>query len=473
LTSQDTPSQSLAAAPAPTPDDRPGPGDVAGMEQWVRARGITEVECMVADLSGIPRGKILPAHKFLSSLRDRGLRLPESVFTQTVTGAYPDDDPINIEDRDIFLIPDPTSVRMVPWYEEPTAQVIADCVYRSGEPVAAAPRHVLQRVLALYKERGWHPTVAPELEFFLVKMNDDPDYPLEPPMGRSGRAETGRQAYGIDAVNEFDPLFEDIYDHCEAQGLDVDTLHHEAGAAQIEINFNHGDPLALADQVFLFKRTVRQDALTHKVYATFMAKPLEGQPGSAMHIHQSITDGPGGRNLFATSDGEDTDLFRWHIAGLQRHLPEAMLLLAPNVNSYRRLVPDWGAPINMHWGYDNRTVSLRVPYSDETSRRVENRLSGADANPYLAIAASLACGYLGMVEQQEPSRPIKGSAYSRAHALPRHLPDAIERFTRARALQEVLGEDFTRVLTSVKWAEWDAYQHVISSWEREYLLLNV
>ncbi len=467
------PGVAATAPAAPDPDDRPGPGDIAGMERWVRARGITEVECMVADLSGIPRGKILPAHKFLSSLRDRGLRLPESVFIQTVTGAYPDDDPINIEDRDIFLIPDPTSVRMVPWYEEPTAQVIADCVYRSGEPVAAAPRHVLQRVLSLYEARGWHPIVAPELEFFLVKMNDDPDYPLEPPMGRSGRAETGRQAYGIDAVNEFDPLFEDIYDHCEAQGLDVDTLHHEAGAAQIEINFNHGDPLALADQVFLFKRTVRQDALTHKVYATFMAKPLEGQPGSSMHIHQSVTDGPGGRNLFANADGQDSDLFRWHIAGLQRHLPEAMLLLAPNVNSYRRLVPDWGAPINMHWGYDNRTVSLRVPYADPTSRRVENRLSGADANPYLAIAASLACGYLGMVEQQEPSRPIKGSAYSRAHALPRHLPDAIERFARARALQEVLGEDFTRVLTSVKWAEWDAYQHVISSWEREYLLLNV
>jgi glutamine synthetase len=150
-----------------------------------------------------------------------------------------------------------------------------------------------------------------------------------------------------------------------------------------------------------------------------------------------------------------------------------MLLLAPNVNSYRRLVPDWGAPINMHWGYDNRTVSLRVPYSDAANRRVENRLSGADANPYLAIAASLACGYLGMIERQEPSRPIEGSAYSRAHALPRHLPDAIERFARARGLREVLGEDFTKVLTSVKWAEWDAYQHVISSWEREYLLLNV
>ncbi|MBB4264780.1 glutamine synthetase [Roseospira visakhapatnamensis] len=479
MTLPDTPSplpspDDTPASPADGPhDDRPGPGDLAGLEAWVRTRGITEVECMVSDLSGVPRGKILPARKFLSSLRNKGLRLPESVFTQTVTGGYPDDDPIGIEDQDVLLVPDPTTVRMVPWYDEPTAQVISDCVYHAGAPVTVAPRHVLQRVLALYAARGWHPIVAPELEFFLVKINDDPDYPLEPPPGRSGRAETGSQAYGIDAVNEFDPLFEDIYDHCEAQGLDVDTLHHEAGAAQMEINFNHGDSLALADQVFLFKRTVRQVALSHKVYATFMAKPLEGQPGSSMHLHQSIIGAEDGRNLFADADGADSDLFRWHIAGLQRHLPEAMLLLAPNVNSYRRLVPDWGAPINMHWGYDNRTVSLRVPYSDAASRRVENRLSGADANPYLAIAASLACGYLGMVEQTDPSRPIKGSAYSRAHALPRHLPDAVERFSRARALQDVLGEDFARVLISVKWAEWDAYQHVISSWEREYLLLNV
>jgi len=466
----------IGGDPAATPaadDDRPGPGDVAALEAWIRARRITEVECMISDLTGIPRGKILPAQKFLTSLRDKGLRLPESVFTQTVTGGYPDDDPIGVEEPDIFLVPDPTTVRMVPWYDEPTAQVISDCVYRSGEPVTIGPRHVLKRVLALYAERGWHPIVAPELEFFLVKINEDPDYPLEPPLGRSGRPEIGRQAYGIDAVNEFDPLFEDVYDFCETQGLDVDTLHHEAGAAQMEINFNHGDPLALADQVFLFKRTVRQAALTHKVYATFMAKPLEGEPGSAMHIHQSVVDRQTGRNLFAKPDGEDSELFRWHIAGLQRHLPESMLLLAPNVNSYRRMVPDWGAPINMHWGYDNRTVSLRVPYSDENSRRVENRLSSADANPYLAIAASLACGYLGMVEQQEPSRPIKGSAYSRAHALPRHLPDAIERFSRARAVQDLLGEDFARVLISVKWAEWDAYQHVVSSWEREFLLLNV
>jgi glutamine synthetase len=455
------------------PMSKTDPSTVDELERWIKDRGITEVECLVPDLSGIARGKILPARKFLKGLRDRGLRLPESVFTQTVTGEYPEDDPIGISDSDVYLHPDPTTVRSVPWYEEPTAQVINDCFYRGGGAVQCAPRQVLRNVLALYKDKGWKPVVAPELEFYLVRINADPDYPLEPPIGRSGRAEIGRQAYGIDAVNEFDPLFEDVYDYAEEQNLDVDTLHHESGSAQMEINFEHGDAMDLADQVFLFKRTVRQAALRHGVYATFMAKPLEGQPGSAMHLHQSIEDAETGKNILSKKGGEDSELFRWHIGGLQKYLPQCMLMLAPNVNSYRRFLPDQDAPINMHWGYDNRTVSLRVPYSDKSGRRVENRLSGADVNPYLAFAASLACGYLGMVEEIEPSNPITGSAYTRAHNLPRHLPDAIDRFGRAKPLHDLFGHDFVKVFTSVKWAEWDAYQHVVSSWEREFLLLNV
>ncbi|MBW7849848.1 MAG: glutamine synthetase [Rhodospirillales bacterium] len=441
--------------------------------KWIRDRGITEVECLVPDISGIARGKILPAQKFAASHSDRGLRLPESIFVQTVTGDYPEEDVTGEANGDIYLRPDPDTIRVVPWYEEPTAMVINDCVYADGSPVRISPREVLRRVLGLYHHRGWNPVVAPELEFFLVKVSSDPDYPLEPPIGRSGRPEIGRQSYGIDAVNEFDPLFEDVYDFCEAQAIDIDTLSHEAGAAQMEINFNHGEPLALADQVFMFKRTMRQAALRHQVYATFMAKPMQNEPGSAMHLHQNLLDAASGRNLFATEAGEDTELFRWFIGGLRKYLPSAMLLFAPNVNSYRRLVPDYDAPINVHWGRDNRTVGLRVPVSDSAGRRIENRLAGADANPYLAIAGSLACGWLGMQEKIDPGKPIDGSAYTRAHSLPRHLPDALAKFSAARPLREILGEDFVEVLTAVKQAEWDAYQRVVSSWEREYLLLNV
>ena len=444
------------------------------LETFIKDHRITEVECLVPDLSGIARGKILPAEKFLRILRDRGLRMPEAIFVQTVTGDFPDDEDVTSpENSDIYMIPDGSTIRLVPWHKEPTAQVISDCVYADGAAVDISPRFVLQRVLELYAAKGWKPIVAPELEFFLVQINTDPDYPLVPPVGRTGRTESGRQAYGIDAVNEFDPIFEDVYDYCEAQQIDIDTLTHEAGAAQIEINFNHGDALSLADQVFLFKRTVREAAVRHQIYATFMAKPMQGEPGSAMHIHQSIVDLDSGRNLFASDDNTDTDLFRGHIAGLQKFLPAVMPLLAPNVNSYRRLIAGTDAPINVHWGRDNRTVGLRVPLSAPDNRRVENRVAGADANPYLALAASLACGYLGMTLNLRPEDPVRGSAHGRPFTLPRHQSDALEKFNACEPLKEILGAKFIAAVTYVKLAEYEAYQRVISSWERENLLLNV
>lgn len=442
-------------------------------KEWLKENRITEVECLVPDMSGIPRGKILPANKFLASIDAGTLRLPDSVFGQMVTGDHAETELTTYQSPDMILRPDPDTVRIVPWYKEPTAQVICDCFGRDDKPVGLSPRQVLKRVLALYDAQGWRPVVAPELEFYLSTKNVDPDYPLQPPAGKSGRPQTGRQAYGIDAVNEFDPLFEDIYDFCEAQDIAIDSLIHEEGVAQCEINFNHGDPLELADESFLFKRTVRQAALRHDIYATFMAKPYEAEPGSAMHIHQSVTDSKG-RNLFANKKGKDTRLFLAYIAGLQKYLPSSMPLIAPYVNSYRRLVRFLSAPINTHWGHENRTVGLRIPESAPAGRRVENRVPGADANPYLAIAATLACGYLGMKGNLTPTKAMEGNAYeSTRFALPRHLLDAIARLRAADDLQAVLGEDFVTLFCDVKASEHDAYQQVISPWERQHLLLNV
>ena len=446
-------------------------GEIA---EWLKERRIGEVECLVADMAGIARGKILPANKFLSGLKSRTLRIPESIFGQMVTGADSDTGVLTYQAPDMNLVPDVDTLRIVPWYKEPTAQVICDCFDQSGAQTAHAPRAVLQRVLRLYEERGWRAIVAPELEFFLAAKNLDPDYPLQPPAGRNGRPQTGRQAYGIDAVNEFDPLFEDIYSFCEAQDIGIDSLIHEEGVAQVEMNFYHGDPLAIADQTFLFKRTVRQSALRHDIYATFMARPYEQEPGSAMHIHQSVVDTRKGRNLFSNKHGKDTRLFLAHIAGLQKHLPAAMPLIAPFVNSYRRLVRFVSAPINTHWGHENRTVGLRVPVSDPQSRRVENRVPGADANPYLAIAASLACGYLGMVENLVPTKAMEGNAYeSSRYRLPRHILDAVAHFRSSADMREALGEKFVTLYCDVKASEHDAYQQVISPWERQHLLLNV
>ncbi len=442
--------------------------------EWLKTNKITEVECIVPDMAGVSRGKIMPADKFAS---EGGMRLPESVFAQTVTGGYTDRPYkmgiTNEADIDMDMRPDANTLRLVPWAREPTAQIIHDGYYLDGSTVEIAPRFVLKKIIELYRQSGWRPVVAPELEFYLVKPNIDPDYPLEPPIGRSGRPETGSQAFSIDAANEFDPLFEDVYDYCEAQQIEIDTLIHEAGAAQMEINLSHGDPLVLADQAFLFKRTMRETALQHKVYATFMAKPMENQPGSAMHVHQSVVDEHTGRNIFSDENGDGNALFHAHIAGLQKYLPAAMALLTPYVNSYRRLVRYGAAPINVQWGYDNRTVGLRVPHSGAEARRVENRLSSADANPYIAIAVSLACGYLGMKEMLVPTDPLSTSAYNLPVELPHDLFEALRLLNGNTALQETLGEKFTAVYTAIKETEYETFMRVISPWEREYLLLNV
>jgi glutamine synthetase len=442
------------------------------IQQFLRDHGISEVEAIIPDMAGIARGKVMPAEKFAE---DAGMRLPESIFLQTVTGDYPADtsEAMSPAEIDIVLKADPKTVRVVPWAAEPTAQVIHDCFYSDGRRVSMAPRQVLQHVLELYAQRGWQPVVAPELEFYLVEPNIDADYQLKPPIGRSGRAEPGRQSYSIAAVNEFDPLFDDLYAFCEAQDIEIDTLIHEDGPAQMEINLIHGDPLDLADQAFLFKRTAREAALRHKMYATFMAKPHAKEPGSAMHIHQSIVDKKGGKNVFSNADGSPSPLFFSHIAGLQRYLPSAMSLLAPNVNSYRRIQRYQVAPINVQWGYDNRTAGLRVPVSPPEARRIENRLAGADANPYLAIAASLACGYLGMVEGLQPTEPVSGSAHDMPFSLPRSLDEALTRLRDCEPLVRLLGEPFIAAYTIVKQAEYEVFLQVISSWEREHLLLNV
>ena len=444
------------------------------LEHWLDLHRVTEIECLVPDLTGVARGKILPREKFTE---DRGMRLPEAVVALGVTGEFPEEGPyydvISSTDRDMHLQADPTTVRIVPWATDPTAQVIHDCYDKSGKLVPFAPRSVLRRVCGLYEAAGWKPVVAPELEFYLVARNTDPDIPLKPPLGRSGRAETSRQAYSIDAVNEFDPLFEDLYDNCEKMELNVDTLIHEIGAGQMEINFFHGHPLNLADEAFLFKRTVRETALRHDMYATFMAKPIAGEPGSSMHIHQSIVDIASGLNLFSQADGTASDEFYWFIGGLQRHVPAAMALFAPYVNSYRRLVRSNAAPINIQWGTDNRTVGIRSPVAGAQARRIENRVVGADANPYVALAATMACGYLGIQNRIQPSAECNGDAYLGAHGLPRSLSEALERLREDRELVELLGESFITVYSEVKEIEYEEFMKVISPWERDHLLLHV
>src|ERR1700733_12677262 len=217
-------------------------------DTWIREHNIGEVECLVPDMNGIIRGKVVPAQKFLEIERNKGLRIPSSVFQITVTGEYPDDlsDPVSVSDPDVVLHPDFNTIGVAPGYRTPTAFVIADACLADGTPYDISPRYVLKRVLELYAKKGWRPVVAPELEFYLTQVNADPDLPLLPPLGRSGRAESAPQPYGLEAITEDEDLIEHIYADAETSGLDIDPLIHESGAAQLEINFNHGDPLRRA-----------------------------------------------------------------------------------------------------------------------------------------------------------------------------------------------------------------------------------
>jgi glutamine synthetase len=434
---------------------------------WFGENGTDDVEALVPDMAGSARGQVVPAAKF----GDGRMKMPEGVFAQTISGEYVKDLD-NVEDRDMWLVADPNTLRPVPWSADPAAAVFMDCFHRDGTPVAKSPRSVLRNVLAKYEARGWIPVVAPEVEFYLLSPHSDPNEEAEPPEGRLGWTEGAKQPYSIDTMNDFDPFINEVYAYCEAQGIKIDTISQEMGPAQFELNFLHGDPVDLADQVFLFKRTVREAAINHNMHATFLAKPIAEEAGSALHIHQSIVDKQG-NNIFTNADGQPSDLFYGFLGGLQQHMNEALLMFAPYVNSYRRLANPWSSPTNLSWAIDNRTVGLRVPDSPADARRVENRLAGSDVNPYLVIAASLACGYLGMTEGLTPTKPVEGSAYGEDHSLHRHIYAAIDAMRESDAMRGMLGDSFVSLYTELKEHEYREFQEIITPYEREILMFNV
>ncbi len=439
--------------------------------KYIEGHRLDEVECIISDLSGIARGKAMPASKFATQ---KQFYLPNSIFFQTITGGWGEAaGEGGFTEPDMVLKPDMSTATAAPWTADWTLQVIHDAELKTGEPVPFAPRNVLKRVVELYNARGWQPIVAPEMEFYLVARNTDPGQEIQAMVGRSGRPAAARQAYSISAVDEFGPVIDDIYDFAEAQGFEIDGITQEGGAGQLEINMRHGDPVKLADEIFFFKRLIREAALRHDCFATFMAKPIQTEPGSAMHIHHSVVSTETGRNIFSDENDEETAEFMHFIGGLQRFVPAATPLFAPYVNSFRRYVKDNAAPINLEWARDNRTTAIRVPVSDPQARRVENRLPGMDCNPYLGIAASLACGYLGMVDGIAPKDEFKGDAYDAEEEIPRGIFAAFDEFAAATSFREVLGEEFCRVYEIVKLTEYEEFLEVISPWEREHLLLNV
>lgn len=441
-------------------------------QDYIAGRKLEEVECIISDTPGISRGKCMPARKFG---RMDQMYLPDSIFYQTITGGYVDIDEMENQytEGDMVLTPDFSSATAAPWTGDITLQVIHNVEDLKGNPMPVVPRNVLKRVLSLYEAEGWTPVVAPEMEFYLVARNTNPNDPIEPPMGRTGRKAASQQAYSMSAVDEYGPVIDDIYDFAEAQGFEIDTIIQEGGAGQIEINLQHGDPIKLADEVFYFKRLIKEAALRHNCFATFMAKPMGDQPGSAMHIHHSILDSKTGQNIFTGQNDKATEEFTQFIAGLQTYLPAATPFIAPYVNSYRRYVAHFSAPINLEWAEDNRTTGIRVPISGPEARRVENRVAGMDCNPYIGIAASLACGYLGMKNKLKPRDAASGEAYEAERDIPPSMYEALSLLDDSPELAEIMGEEFTMIYKAIKRMEYDEFQEVISPWEREHLLINV
>lgn len=432
-----------------------------------RLAGVEEVECVTPDLNGVPRGKVMTAAGFLEGRR---LQLARGVLLQCIMGGYPPTRFYGGDDGDLVLSADPQQIHVLPWSERPRALAICDADELAGGGSVLSSRAQLKRVLAAYARQGWRPVVATELEFFVFAPHADPLQPFQPPHGLDGRREAGFSAFSISSGNGLRPFFDEVYRSMAALGLPRDTFMHEMGVSQFEINLLHGDPLQLADQTFLFKHLLKEVALKHGLMAVCMAKPLGNVPGSSMHIHQSLVEEGSGRNLFSDQQGQSTPAFRHFIGGLQATLADLTLLFAPHVNSYQRLCNPYASPNNACWSHDNRTAGLRIPASEPAARRVENRLPGADANPYLAIAASLAAGLHGLLRQIEPSEPLQGEfRVPDDLLLPGSMQEALARLARSELARQLFGNEFIEGYLASKTLELASFLDEISPWERRVL----
>ncbi|GLH33479.1 glutamine synthetase [Pseudomonas sp. BR1R-5] len=430
-------------------------------------QGIDQIECVTPDLNGVPRGKVMTAEGFLEGRR---LQMARGVLLQCIMGGYPPAKYYGSDDGDLALVAEPAQIHRLPWSEEGLALAICDANELDGRPSGLSTRGLLKAVIARYAALGLAPVVATELEFFVFAPNSDPVQPFLPPLGKDGRRELGHSAFSVSSNNGLRPFFQEVYQCMAALGLPRDTFMHEMGVSQFEINLLHGDPLLLADQTFLFKHLLKEVALKHGLTVVCMAKPLAHTPGSSMHIHQSLVEIATGRNVFSDDQGRPSQTFHHFIGGLQACMADFTALFAPNVNSYQRLCHPYASPNNACWSEDNRAAGLRIPASAPVARRVENRLPGADANPYLAIAASLAAGLHGIEQRLEPAPAIQGEFEVPEHlSLPCTLHAALERLKRSALARELFGAEFIEGYAAAKTLELTDFYNEITPWERRVL----
>ena len=432
------------------------------------------VDAIFADLSGVVRGKRYPVDQ-LSKLLGDGLAFPASVFLLDTMGECHDPGGHGFSDGDPDRIAKviPGSLKPVLWTERPTCQVMVTLSELDGSPYPFEPRNLLAAVLDRFRELNLRPVVAFELEFYLVDRERTADGAPQPPISPlSGRRDIGTQVYGMADVDSFAKVLDDIGAACAAQSVPTGAITAEYAPGQFEINLQHSDdPLLAADHCVMFKRAVKGVSRRHGLQATFMAKPYLAEAGSGLHLHVSLID-RAGRNVFdGGKAGIASPTLEHAVAGILDIMPASMTFLAPNVNSSRRYQPNLFVPIRRSWGFENRSVALRIPIGPGNARRIEHRVAGADANPYLALATALAGIHHGITRELAPPPPSDGNAgFASDPDLPFRPRRALESMLASETLATYFGGDYLRTYAACKTAEYDKFERHIGAHEYAWYL---
>lgn len=427
------------------------------------------LEVILPDTNGVLRGKWLPGSG-LPKVFKNGVALPFSLFGLDVWGREVEETGLHIEtgDQDGVCWPIGETLKLVPWAERKTAQVLLSMYERDGTPFNIDPRHVLARMSDRLAEHGLTATAAFELEFYLFEEATGDGAPPRPVFS-THLGPTRQNMYALSDLEALMPLVDEIRRGAEMQGIAADAAVSEAAPGQFELNLHHRrDPLAAADDAVLLRRLVIGAARKHGLKASFMAKPFAEFPGNGMHAHVSLQDENG--NIFADPEhGEERLGFA--IQGLLETMQESLLLYISTFNGFRRMQPGSYAPTSMAWGHDNRTVAVRVPAGDAESRRIEHRIAGADANPYLVLAGILTGMLEGLEQRKPPPRATTGNAYEkRIKRLSPWMDEAIDAFEASERMKRALGAEMHKTLTEIKREEMTAFGREISNLERETYL---
>ncbi len=433
---------------------------------------ITTIEALLPDCNGVMRGKWLPRHK-LGKIFDGELKLPKTALSLDIWGRDVQELVFAFGDADGICRPVEGSLLPTPWSPGGQhGQVMLSMFEGDGSPYMGDPRHVLKAVLARYQEAGWRPVVAAELEFSLVTWDESiPSHTCPTPASGSP---VGGNTYGLDVLNHHADMMEDLRLACELQDLPFDGVVKESAPSQYEINMQHVDnPVLAAKQIMMMKRVIKGVASKHGLIASFMSKPFEEESGNGMHVHCSILD-ESGVNVFNDGTERGTPLLHQAIGGCLAHMAESVAIFAPSYNAYRRFQPGCHAPTWPSWGYENRTVAVRVPAGSTAARRLEHRVAGADANPYLLFAVMLSAMLDGIEQNLSPGDPIKGDAYAQGEeadaTLPVYMPDAVRLFSESDFIRNALGPELQRIFTLTKEQEIAEFRKRITELEYQSFL---